>query len=220
MHRDAAEQDDQARTDQGDLACQIRAAGRQLGGLGRAVSGRAALDGIGDVHVLATLKVDRRQHRVEQTAGLTDKGFAAFVLVGPRTFADEQPVGLDVTDAGHGLLAPLAQRTGTAGADRVIKLRPGEHGRAGIVREARHLGAGRRLECGRLDIHRRFGRCRLNSSRHRQSFRRPDGLRVAAHPERGNAHFGQQALARQAHALTSSSVRSSTSASSRPPSAG
>ena len=140
--------------------------------------------------------------------------------VSPNNYTFTDVAELDVTDAGHGLLAPLAQRTGTAGADRVIELRPGERGRAGIGREARHISAGRRLECGRLDIHRRFGRCRLNGSRYRRSFRRPDGLRVAAHPERGNAHFGQQAFARQAHALTSSSVRSSTSASSRPPSAG
>ena len=65
-----------------------------LGGLGRAVVGRPALQHVGDVDVALARQSQRREHVVEQPAGLPHERLAARILFGAGRLADEQPVGV------------------------------------------------------------------------------------------------------------------------------
>ena len=102
--RCSSEQNDQARLQEDDLATQIRGASGNFARLRSPIMGRATFDGVGNVHVVATAQVNRRQHGIQQATGGTDKGLSACVFFGTRSFADEQPVGFDVTDARNSLL--------------------------------------------------------------------------------------------------------------------
>ena len=86
--RDAPEADDDLRPQQRDLAAQIADAGILLHAQRVAVFRRAALDDIGDLHVLA-LETDDLEHIVEQMTGPADERHALRVLVRAGTLADE-----------------------------------------------------------------------------------------------------------------------------------
>src|SRR5262249_32553033 len=124
LHREAPHCEYQLGLDQLELAQQVRRALRHLEGLGVAVARWAALEHIADVDVLAARKADRREHVVEQAPRLSDEGLAAGILFGARRLADQQPVGLLVADAEHGLRAGLAQPAGGATLHRRLQLRP------------------------------------------------------------------------------------------------
>jgi hypothetical protein len=95
------------------------------------------------------LQADGGQHRVEQAPGLADEGLAPLVLLGARAFADEQPVGLAVAHAGHGLLAALAQHTAFAAEDARLQGVPAEAGQvAGGLDAGRRNHLGHRCRCG------------------------------------------------------------------------
>ncbi|MNC84976.1 hypothetical protein D3C83_05460 [compost metagenome] len=122
--RDLAQRDDQLRPYQVDLAVEIRLARQRLRLLGIAVAGRPAFDDVGNVHVLSALQPDRRQHAVEQLAGLAHERLALRVLVRAGTLAHEQPVGVLVADAEHGLVALRVQRAIGAARHPLFQLRP------------------------------------------------------------------------------------------------
>ena len=92
--------------------------------LGIAIARRAALDDVGDVHVLAR-QADRLDDLGQQLAGAADERLALLVLVRARRLADEHQVGVRVADAEHDLLA--AQRVQLAArarrADLVLEQR-------------------------------------------------------------------------------------------------
>src|SRR5438128_977702 len=75
-----SERDDQRGTNQRDLPIEIRPAGFDFERRGRAVAGRAALEHVGDVDVLATPYAERDEHVVEEPPGLADERLAPGVF--------------------------------------------------------------------------------------------------------------------------------------------
>ena len=117
LGRNAPHCDHQGRGDELDLPIEVAAAVRRLIGPRVAIAGRAALEHIGDVDVLAT-EADRLQHGREQLPAASDEGLAPPVLLRPRRFADEHPARPGVTDPEHGLRARLAEGAARAGGHR------------------------------------------------------------------------------------------------------
>ncbi len=143
--------EDQLGPDQFDLAREKRRALRHFRVLGIAVSRRPALEHIGDVDVLPALQVDAREHAVEQFPRLTNKGLAARVFFGAWRLAHQQPVGLLVADAEHGLGTGFAQAAGRARGDCRLEFGP-VHARdapGAIVRGRRGSRRGRLRDAGR-----------------------------------------------------------------------
>ena len=85
---DAAQAHDDLGADQGHLGPEIADAGVLLGVQGVPVLGRAALDDVGDVHVLRPVQVDELQHLVQQLAPPAHEGLPLEVLVFPGALAD------------------------------------------------------------------------------------------------------------------------------------
>jgi hypothetical protein len=99
--------------DQVDLAPEEALARLDLGGLRVPISGRAALQDVGDEH-LPPLQADLAQQAVEELAGLADEGQAHPVLVGAGRLADEHQVGVRVARPEHHVGARLRQRAAPA----------------------------------------------------------------------------------------------------------
>ena len=93
LGRGAAEQHHHLGRHQLDLALEEGTADLRLLRGGRAVSGRAPVDDVGDVHV-GFAQADGRQHLVEQLAGTADERLALQVLVASRRLADQHEARL------------------------------------------------------------------------------------------------------------------------------
>jgi hypothetical protein len=206
---------DDARPDQRDLTLEIGMTGGNLVGFRRPVAGWSALHRIRDIDVAAAGKSDRRQHRIEQLAGLTDKGLAALILFRAGAFSDEQPVRLPVADTRHRHRATFMQRAGAAGTDRAFQRVP-------VEVFGRDAGTGHRRGCdtdlpnrirfpnrggwhGRC-FGRRFDRCIHGAATQAPDWRQP--------------HFPQHGCPAAQPRHRSSSSALITIASSRPSSAG
>src|SRR5207342_3949349 len=105
---EVAECPDELRLDQLDLAEQVALAGLDLVGHGVAVSGRAALDHVRDVYVLAG-HADPTEELVEELPGLADERVALLVFVEAGRLADEHQLGFGVPHAEDDLGAPLGK---------------------------------------------------------------------------------------------------------------
>ena len=108
------------RPDQLDLAEEVALAGVDLLGLRVAVAGRAALEDIGDEHVVAG-QADPAEQLAEQLPGGADERHALLVLVEPRRLADEHQVGGRRARAEDDLRARLRERAARAARDRVAR---------------------------------------------------------------------------------------------------
>ena len=124
LRGEAPHGDDQLGLDQLDLAQQVRRALPYLLRLRVAIARRAAFQDVGDIHVLAALQADRGEHVVEQPPGLPDEGLAQPVFLGAGRLADQQPVGVLIADAQHGLLAGLVEAACSAGRHGSFQLDP------------------------------------------------------------------------------------------------
>ena len=89
-----AQRDHHLGRDQLDLALEVGPAGVDLGGQRVAVVGRPALDHVGDVDPVAGDAELLEHQPVEQLAGAPDERQTLAVLLGPRTLAHEQQVGV------------------------------------------------------------------------------------------------------------------------------
>ena len=88
-------------------------------GSGVAVPGWAALDGVGDEHLLAG-QPEGEEHGAEQPARATHEGLSAPILVGAGPLADHHPVGI----AGARRRTPCAGANGAADRRRTLPPRP------------------------------------------------------------------------------------------------
>ena len=147
LRRKAAHGDDELRLDERDLTQQVRRASCHLVGLGIAVSGGAALEDVADEDVLAALQADRRQHVVEQLAGLSYEGLAEPVFLRPGRFAHEHPSGALAADAENRLRAVRAQLAVGATCNPRLETGPVELQDIRTARRRRHWfgGCRRRL---------------------------------------------------------------------------
>src|SRR5215210_5523043 len=110
LGREVAERADHKRFDELDLAEEVGAALLDLLGKRIAVAGRAALDHVGDEHLVA-LEPDLLEQAIQELAGATDEGLALPILLRSRGLADEHELGVGVARAEHELRARLGQRT-------------------------------------------------------------------------------------------------------------
>src|SRR6202034_1198886 len=145
LRRDAPDREDQPRLQQRDLAQQVRQAGGDLLRLRVAVAGLPALEHVGNVDVAAAVEADGGQHFVEQLTGDAHERLAGAVLLGPRGFADYQPVGALRPDTEHALRTRRMQRAASTAHDLVPQpvparrqLRGRELLRRGRAAAARH----------------------------------------------------------------------------------
>ena len=122
--RNFAQSDNQTRLNQVDLAIQESRARFCFLDCRCAVARRPAFDDVGDVDFLPACQSNRRQHIVEQLAGLADKRFATRIFFGTRAFTNNQPVGTLIADTKDRLFAPLVKRTRCAPGNRLTQLRP------------------------------------------------------------------------------------------------
>src|SRR5512134_2689761 len=104
----AAERQDHLGLDDAELLGQERRARSQLVTLGIPVAGRATLDRVADVDLLAR-ELYRFQHLREELTGPTHERQPLRVLVGAGPLADDDEVGLRVAGAEHDRLAALAE---------------------------------------------------------------------------------------------------------------
>ena len=86
--RDASETDNNLGPQQRDLTAKIADAGVLLHAERVAVFRRAALDDVGDIHIVA-LEADDLEHVIEQMTGPADEWHALRILVRAGAFADE-----------------------------------------------------------------------------------------------------------------------------------
>ena len=107
---------DELRLDQLHLPEQMALAGLDLVRHGVAVSGRAALDHVCDVHVLAG-HADPPEQLVEELPGLADERVALLVLVEAGRLADEHQLGLRAPHAEDDLGASLGKAAARAAGD-------------------------------------------------------------------------------------------------------
>ena len=135
--RSLAERHDEARLEELDLAVEIRSARRRFLGARRAIAGRAALHHVGDVRLAPTRDADRREHAVEELAGLAHEGLALLVLVGAGALSHEEPRRGFVAYAEHRLLALLAKGTRAAAPGRFLECLPihERDARGGYIRD-------------------------------------------------------------------------------------
>ena len=115
MHSDLTEQNDNFRLEQGNLAHQIRPADVYFSGFRGTIAGGPTFNRISDIDLVAPAKVERSEHVVEQLTGLANEGLSLRIFLGARSFANKQPVWIEITDTKYGLLAVLAERAGFVG---------------------------------------------------------------------------------------------------------
>ena len=132
------------RADEIDLAMEIGDAGLHFLGRRLAVAGGLAgsvgpaLEDVGDIDRIAGQPHGLDDPR-EQLAGLADEGFALFIFVGARGFADEHEFGVDIADAEDHVFARGGQvRAFDAGHD--LRTQFGESGGLGLGAKRRSGG--------------------------------------------------------------------------------
>ena len=129
----SAERDYHLWGDQRDLAIQIRGARLDLDGEGVAVVGGAALDHVGDEHVLP-FYTDACEQLVEELSCASNEREALLVFVVSRAFANEHHVGREGTVAWDGLGSLRSQGAEGAFVDAPLEI----VGRCGEDVFARH----------------------------------------------------------------------------------
>jgi hypothetical protein len=112
----ATEGHDDRRIEHLQLAAQVWLARGDLVGLGVAVVGWAALDDVGDEHILAA-PADRAEQPHQQVTGAPDERPALAILVETRPFANEDDLGRGIALPGDGLRPGLVEATARAGPD-------------------------------------------------------------------------------------------------------
>ena len=185
---------------QRDLPFQVRPAGRHFGRFRRAVAGRPALHGIGDVDVVAAREIEGRQHVVEQLAGLADEGFALASSSAPGPSPTNSQSGSRSPTPSTACLRCSHKRTGLAGGDAGSQI-PANSRRRPQPTPALAAQRRRLRQCG-------------GERRERAAFPSAGASAgaLAQAPDRRDAHLGQHLFAAQAHRNS----LSKTSASSRP----
>ena len=104
------------RLDQGDLPVEVAPAGGRLVGVGVPIVWRPALEDVGNEGAVSAL-VYGAQHLIQQLAGPAHKRFATPVFLGARRLANDQPVGIRITDTEDGLGSAFTERTARAAGD-------------------------------------------------------------------------------------------------------
>ena len=147
-----------------DLGEQERLAGAHLVRRGITVVGRAALDDVGDVHVVPP-EIDRLDDPGEQLARPPHERYALQILVAPRRLADEHQLGIRIPDPEDERPPSTVQLAARAVAELLADLPQalgaGSRGRRGHLVEHRQLdSAYRGYRQGRLGsrVGRRVGR--------------------------------------------------------------
>ena len=110
LRGNAADGQNELWLDRGDLAQQKRPAGGKLLGLRIAITGRAALEHVGDENVLRARQADRLQHRIQELARGADERLALTVLLRAGRLADHEPIRVRVANAEYGAGARVMQR--------------------------------------------------------------------------------------------------------------
>jgi hypothetical protein len=87
-----------------NLLAQMRRTPRHLGGFRVTVSGWAALQYIGDVHIAAAIEPRCDEHRIEQRAGTANKGLAKAIFISARRLPDQHPARCLISRAKHRVL--------------------------------------------------------------------------------------------------------------------
>lgn len=121
-----------------------------LAGLGIAVTGRPALEYIGDEDISFAIDARCRQHGVEQFARSSDEGLALPVFFCSRSLADEQPSGVRRSGPGNRALTARSERTIAALFDRL-----GNRGPSASSIDPRSPGPGRWLTPRRFTLGKR-----------------------------------------------------------------
>jgi hypothetical protein len=114
LRGEVAERDDHRRLDQRDLLDEPGRTGLDLVLLRIAVAGRAALQHVRDVDLLAG-QTDLAEHPGEQLSRGADERLALLILVHPRRLADEQQVGVRIAHTEHHLGAAVREAALRAG---------------------------------------------------------------------------------------------------------
>ncbi len=127
LSSNTAHREDELRLYQGDLSMQKRLTVSDLIGLGIAVSRRAALQDIGDVHRVAR-KAARLEHGGQKLPRPPDERLPLAILIGPRGLTHHHPVGVVMTDTEHGLSAGFVQPAGRASGNPRLESLPVESG--------------------------------------------------------------------------------------------
>src|SRR4029078_2857393 len=104
-----AELQNHFRSDQVDLANEIRAACRDLFRPRIPVTRRTVLEDVADEYVFA-LEIDRPENFREQLAGRADEWSSGLVFRGARSLADAHEAGVGVSFAGHGVRGRRVER--------------------------------------------------------------------------------------------------------------
>ena len=116
LRREVAERRNDLRLDQCDLPKEVALAGLDLVRLRVAVPGRAALENVRDVHLIA-LEADTGKQPFEQLARLAHERLALLVLVEARRLADEHQVRRGIADPEDDLGPPLREPAVRAAGD-------------------------------------------------------------------------------------------------------
>ncbi len=117
------ERADHAGLDELDLRCQPALAVLDLGRERIAVARRAALEDVGDEHLVAA-KTDLGEQAVEQGTRLADERQSLAVLVGPGRLADEHEVRVGVAGAEDDGVPGLDELRAEGALPRLLGRRP------------------------------------------------------------------------------------------------
>src|SRR5919106_4567134 len=106
-----------------DLALEKRRAARHLLRPWIAVIGRTAFEDVGNKD-LFSFEAERPQHGIQQLSCAPHKGLALPILISTWCFTDDEPGGLEIANAKHGLSTGLMKLTADTGGDRLPQLIP------------------------------------------------------------------------------------------------
>jgi hypothetical protein len=130
------------------------AAARALLGRGIAISRRAALEHVSDVHLIAP-QAERTKHRFEQLPGTPTNGSPLAILFRARRLTDDHPARIPAADAEDGLgpaaRADAPRAGGDHGTQRIPFNAVGEtlrHRSEKLIWLGGRSGVGRALFCG------------------------------------------------------------------------
>jgi hypothetical protein len=149
LRSDSPNSQDNLRLQQCDLPFQIAAACSRFLRLGIAVMRWTTFQDIGDKYLSAVL-TGSAQHFRQQLSGSTDKWLTAPVFFRARRFANDQPVGILITNTKNCLCAAAVQWAAGTFRDGSAQLRPTHVSDAVVVDGGRP--AGLKLIAGHPDI--------------------------------------------------------------------
>ena len=143
---DAAQAHDNFGVYQGDLPVQPGAAGLLLHIQRVPVPGRAALDDVGNIHLLP-VQVNHFQHIVQQFSRRTHKGDALQVLLLTGAFPDQHDLRLRIAHAENQVVPGFPQRAAPAAGAVTLQAFPSIHHNSSVF-PARDSSSSRRLLSG------------------------------------------------------------------------